>query len=113
MATTCHTCKRPRPDDDLHRLHGLDAHSRTLPDGVRLCSDCLDQRETRSWQARDPGMQRLVEALEDRDEPKHGRYAFLAEGSDAVHLLRLRDGWVERAAHGEVEASGAGSGPAA
>lgn len=102
MAPACHTCKRSFPEDDLHVLKGLDAHSRTLPSGVHICDDCLTVRQTRTWEGRDAMHKRLVDALEDRDEPKHGRYAFLAEGHDSVHLVRLRDGWVERAAQGEV-----------
>lgn len=107
MATTCHTCKRSLPDDELHVLKGLDAHSRTLSAGVHLCDDCLAERETRSWPVKDPMTNRLVDALEDRDEPKQGRYSFLAEGTDAVHLVRLRDGWVERAVRGDLDAANA------
>lgn len=95
MVVSCDACKRTVDEADLRELDGLDAHSRGLGRGVRLCDRCLDLRETRVWTQTDPDHDDLVEALQRRSEPKSGRFAFL-EDDEEVHLVRLRDDWVEK-----------------
>lgn len=95
MVATCDVCKRNHDEGDLHELSGLDAHSRGLGEGVRICDRCLDRRQTRVWTQADPDHDDLVDALQRRTEPKRGRYSFLEEDEE-VHLVRLRDDWVEQ-----------------
>lgn len=104
MAARCDVCKRTVDAGSLHDLSGLDIPRRAMPKALHVCESCIEVRESRAWSDGDPETSELLEALRDRTEPKRGRYSFLADEDDNVHLLRLREEWVERASSGDIQA---------
>lgn len=72
-------------------LHTLGHPARHLV----LCGPCLARRQTGAWSLADETGQRLHEALQDARPRPEGRYVYMMEGSQHVHLLRLRTRWVD------------------
>jgi hypothetical protein len=65
-------------------------------DGSRLhlCTDCLDRRHAKRWAPGDEGTDRLRSELEGT--PTHhpqGRYSYLRDPDQGVHLVRLQTDW--------------------
>lgn len=65
-------------------------------DGARLhlCTGCLDRRKAKRWE---PGRQmtsRVLSVLEgaDKHHPQ-GRYSYLRDPDEGVHLVRLQNDW--------------------
>lgn len=80
------------PEDDGARLH--------------LCSDCLETRNAKRWE---PGRQmtgRVLSVLEGTAiQRPQGRYSYLKDPDEGVHLLRLQDEWTRsHAEHGSESA---------
>ncbi len=69
---------------------------------VALCRGCLEAREARSWEPGDEGTQTLLDALEPRHAPPLARFTYLEDREGAVHLLRLRPGFVDDRAVGQA-----------
>lgn len=63
---------------------------------LTVCRECLDLRETKRW---DPGQadgERLLDALRaERHDHPQGRYAYLTDPEESVHLVRLQHGWIQ------------------
>lgn len=76
------------PDEDGGHLH--------------LCRECLDRRKAKRWE---PGRQmtaRVLSVLEgtEKQHPQ-GRYSYLRDPDEGVHLVRLENEWARRhAEHG-------------
>lgn len=61
---------------------------------IHLCESCADLRTTRTWNARGADGRRIVTAWRNHEHPK-GHYAYLLEQDATLHLMRLREDWVE------------------
>jgi hypothetical protein len=62
-----------------------------------VCRDRLAQRDARRWSADGAEGRRLRDALASREhEHPQGRYAYLVDRGEAIHLVRLEHGWLER-----------------
>lgn len=63
---------------------------------IRLCRACLDLRDTKAWDLDDSEGRRLFEALQKQTPSQpHGRYSYLVEPDEDIHLVRLRTDWVQ------------------
>lgn len=95
LSTTqrCETCGTTQEAAiELVPLHTL-GHPRMH---LVLCGGCLARRQTDAWSLADATGQRLHDALQDARPRPDGRYAYMMEGSEHVHLLRLRIPWVNK-----------------
>lgn len=98
MSARCATCGTEGSlDDEIRELHGLglglDADERAR--AVHLCRDCLERRDTKHWSLDGDEGQRLFDALADREPGgRAGRYSYLFEPGEELHLVRLRATWV-------------------
>lgn len=65
------------------------------PQQVQLCEGCLDVRDTQRWSGDGEEGQRLRAALTGRthDHPQ-GRYAYLLDEEEDIHLVRLAHDWL-------------------
>lgn len=63
---------------------------------IHLCEDCLERKDTRSWELTDALGRRLYETLEAQTEAPARRYSYLLEPGERIHLVRLRPDWVQR-----------------
>lgn len=68
------------PKEDGGRLH--------------LCDDCLETRKAKRW---DPGRQmtaRVLSVLQGAEtQHPQGRYSYLRDPEEGVHLVRLQNDW--------------------
>lgn len=75
------------PEEDGARLH--------------LCTECLDRRKAKRWE---PGRQmtgRVLSVLKGAEkEHPQGRYSYLRDPDEGVHLVRLQNEWAR--SHAEM-----------
>lgn len=92
----CRICGTERQTRTMETACGT-AGRRTLD----VCEDCLSRRDTRRWDAEGAEGRRLLEALAGGDHAHpQGRYSYLVDPREAVHLVRLEHRWLDRhAAH--------------
>lgn len=79
-------------------LHGLDEGHREQGHQIQLCQRCLSEREARAWPLDSDDGQRLIDALADHRLPAKGRYMYVQEAEEKIHLVRLRHDWFDRKA---------------
>lgn len=64
---------------------------------LSVCPGCLSQRDTRQWNTDGGEGRRLLDALTSREhEHPQGRYTYLLDPDDAVHLVRLQHDWMDQ-----------------
>lgn len=81
------------PDHDGGQLH--------------LCSDCLEVREAKRWSPNRQMTSRVRSVLGGAEmlHPQ-GRYSYLQDPDEAIHLVRLENEWAR--SHAEKQASAGG-----
>lgn len=88
----CATCGA---NDELMSLSELGFGPEHGPRALLMCPSCLERRQAASWPATSEEGQGILDALAQRENPLEERYTYLGE-EQAVHLVRLRPGWVDR-----------------
>lgn len=83
-------------DQPIAKLERID-HAARGPDGeLRLCRNCIDRRTTKTWaRTGDEGKQIAAEWLRHNHPEHDGRLTYLVENDETIHLMRLREDWVE------------------
>lgn len=92
------TCGTRDPSTPLIGLQGVDEGHREHDHQIQLCQRCLSERETRAWPLGSEDGQRLMDALSEHRLPAKGRYMYVKEGEEQIHLVRLRHDWFDRKA---------------
>lgn len=92
-APHCETCGETSKLVELTELGFGPGHE---DDGIHLCRSCLEEREAACWSSSDPDGRGILDALAGRNEPHHGRYTYLQDDDQEIHLMRLRQSWVDR-----------------
>ncbi len=92
MDARCLTCgKRGRLGTEIRTLNEV-----AFGDGeIRICQECLDLRETKRWNATGSQGRQLLDELPDKSQFAHRRYSYLVEPEQDIHLVRLRQDWVQ------------------
>lgn len=62
---------------------------------IRICVDCLNQRETKRWNAQAPQGEQLLAELPSKSRFVQRRYSYLVEPEEDIHLVRLHQDWVQ------------------
>lgn len=97
ISSTCDSCGRTLAGDEVHDLApagpgpGADP-----PRPLRLCDRCLEERTAETWAAKKEPRDRISEALKDRASASKGRFSYLADEEDNLHLVRLREAWMQQ-----------------
>lgn len=64
-------------------------------DILHLCEGCLADRSAKIWHTQEKKGRQLQEELDSHTSGTSGRYSFLEEPGQRIHLLRLRPGWID------------------
>lgn len=68
------------PEEDGARLH--------------LCTDCLEVRNAKRWEPDHQMTKRVLSVLEGTEiQHPQGRYSYLRDPDEGVHLVRLQTDW--------------------